>query len=132
MCVFCRIVEGSIPSYKVYEDDDVLAILDISQATIGHTLVMPKIHVSNILESSDELNQKLFKVVGILSKRISENLNCEGINIVSNNKQLAGQTVDHLHIHIIPRYIDDDFSIIYPSNSLTKEQFLELLDKING
>lgn len=132
MCVFCKIIDGTIPSYKVYEDDYVLAVLDISQATYGHTLVLPKKHVENILEADSETMNKVFEVVRILSSKIKKNLNCEGINILSNCGEAAGQTVMHLHIHIIPRYNNDSFNIDFPSNKLTSEEFSELLNKING
>lgn len=130
MCVFCKIIEGSIPSYKVYEDENVLAILDISQATIGHTLVMPKKHVRNITEADEEVILNVFKVVGELSKKICANLNCD-CNILNNNGSTAGQTVEHLHVHIIPRYKGDSFEINFPSNKLSSDEFNSLLDKIS-
>lgn len=132
MCVFCKIINGEIPSYKVYEDEDVLAILDISQATLGHTLVMPKIHTQNLFDASSETIKKVFEVVGMLSKKIKTNLNCDGINVLNNNGEMAGQTVQHLHIHIIPRYSNDSFNIHFPNNSLSIDEFTSLLKKING
>lgn len=130
MCIFCEIIKGNIPCYKVYEDNDCIAFLDISQATIGHTLVVPKNHYKNILDIDDELSSKLFKVVSELSKKICKALNVENVNIVNNNGALAGQSVEHFHIHIIPRYENDGFNINYPSNKLTSEQFIELLNKL--
>ena len=130
MCVFCEIVKGNIPSYKVYEDDVCIAILDISQATIGHTLVIPKKHFKNIFELDEETAMQLFKVVTILSKKISKALNVDNMNILNNNGILAGQSVDHFHIHIIPRYEKDNLEIKFSSNKLSPEEFNDLLNKI--
>lgn len=130
MCVFCEIVRGNIPSYKVYEDDVCIAILDISQATIGHTLIIPKKHFKNIFELDEETAAHLFKVVTILSKKISKALNVDNMNILNNNGALAGQSVDHFHIHIIPRYEKDNLEIRFSSNKLSPEEFNNLLNKI--
>ena len=130
MCVFCEIVKGNIPSYKVYEDDVCIAILDISQATIGHTLVIPKKHVENIFSLDSELASHLFKVVSELAKKISIALGVKNMNILNNNGSLAGQSVKHFHIHIIPRYEGDNLEIKFASNKLTPEEFNDLLNKI--
>ncbi|MEE8792834.1 MAG: HIT family protein [Erysipelotrichaceae bacterium] len=108
MCVFCDIIAGKIPSKKVYEDEDVLAILDISQLTEGHTIVMPKKHVENILEADDETVEKCMKTVTMLARQIKRNTGCKGFNIVNNCGTAAGQSVPHLHFHIIPRYDETD------------------------
>ena len=108
MCIFCDIIAGKIPSSKVYEDNDVLAILDISQVTYGHTIVMPKKHVKNILEADEETVCRCMKVVHALSRQIVERTGAKGCNILNNCNEVAGQSVDHLHFHIIPRYSKDD------------------------
>lgn len=108
MCIFCDIIEGKIPSYKVYEDEDVLAILDVSQVTYGHTLIMPKKHVENIVEADEETIEKCAKVIGKLSKQIVKKTGAVGCNILNNCGEVAGQTVHHLHFHIIPRYSEND------------------------
>ena len=108
MCVFCKIVNGDIPSTKIYEDEDVLAILDLSQVTYGHTLVMPKKHVSDLIECDQETYLKVMAVVQKLSKQITGKCNANGCNILSNIKEAAGQTVMHMHVHIIPRYDAND------------------------
>lgn len=109
MCVFCKIINKEFNSYKIYETENVLAILDISQATYGHTLVMPKKHVENIFEIEDELLKEVYSVVGKISKHYPKVLpNLKGINLLNNNGEKAGQTVNHYHVHIIPRYQDDD------------------------
>lgn len=108
MCIFCEIINGNIPSSKVYEDDDVLAILDLSQTTKGHTLVMPKKHYQNILEiPQDELANLIIKVQEI-AKKVIANLGAKGFNILVNTNEVAGQSVMHLHVHIIPRYDEND------------------------
>ena len=109
MCVFCKIISGEFSSKKIYEDDKVLAILDISQATVAHTLVMPKAHYENIYDLDQEVAQHLFSVVQKICSHYKETIsNLEGINLLNNNGALAGQTVMHYHMHIIPRYADDD------------------------
>lgn len=108
MCIFCDINDHKIPSKVVYEDDNVLAILDISQVTYGHTIVMPKKHVANILEADSETVKQCAEVISNLSKKIIRTTNAEGCNILNNCGEVAGQTVHHLHFHIIPRYSTDD------------------------
>ena len=109
MCVFCKIISGEYSSCKIYEDDKVLAILDLSQATYGHTLVMPKAHYENIFDLDIEVGSHLFKVVKQISNHYQTVIpNLKGINLLNNNGQKAGQTVMHYHMHIIPRYEDDD------------------------
>lgn len=108
MCIFCEIIKGNIPSKKIYEDDDILAILDISQTTKGHTLVMPKEHYDNILECPKETAAKLINVAQDLSKEITTNLDAKGFNLLVNTNEVAGQSVNHLHLHIIPRYDEND------------------------
>lgn len=108
MCIFCDIIHHEIPSKVVYEDDQVLAILDISQVTKGHTLVMPKKHVDNLLECDDETAAYLIQIVKKLAVQIKERTGAAAINILNNNGELAGQTVKHLHFHIIPRHSEAD------------------------
>lgn len=130
MCVFCKIVDGSIPSYKIYEDNDVLAFLDISQVTRGHTLVIPKKHFENIFELDPEIAKILFEKVILISKILKESLNINDLNLLNNNGKLAYQSVNHYHIHLLPRYENDGFVINFPTNKLTHEDFLKLMDKI--
>lgn len=106
MCLFCKIVAGEIPAYKVYEDDDVLAFLDISQVTQGHTLVIPKKHVQNIYELTPAITTPLFKVVPKISRALKEAFNPIGLNLINNNDKPL-QSVFHLHFHLIPRYEED-------------------------
>lgn len=116
-CIFCKIANKEIPGKYVYEDDLCVAFLDLSQVTKGHTLVVPKAHVKNILDADSLLSSHLFKVATILSQKITRQLNAEGCNILSNANQIAGQTVMHFHIHIIPRYKEDEgFKTIFANN----------------
>lgn len=110
MCVFCDIIAHKIPSKAVYEDDDVLAILDISQLQPGHTIVMPKKHVRNLAEADPETLQKTILAVQKVGKMVLENTDAVGFNVISNCGAAAGQSVDHLHFHVVPRHgKEDDF-----------------------
>jgi len=130
MCIFCEIANGNIPSYKVYEDDKCLAFLDLSQTTIGHTLVVPKKHFDDIFDLDEEYAKHLFNVVRLIASNIQEKLNVKGVNILNNSGEVAGQTVRHFHIHIIPRNENDGFDIKFPNNKLSEEEFKNLANKI--
>lgn len=125
MTIFERIVNREIPGYILYEDDLVMAFLDISQTTMGHTLVIPKKSYPNIFEIPDDLFRHLMSVVRRLSIGIKDAFNASGINLINNNGAIAGQTVFHYHFHILPRYENDGFNIDYINNSssLTDEDY---------
>ncbi|USS93814.1 HIT family protein [Fructilactobacillus ixorae] len=112
-CVFCKIIQGQIPSYPVYEDEAVLAFLDISQATPGHTLVIPKKHIQDIFAFDADTAGQVFARIPRIARAIkASNPNIAGMNIVNDNGKLAYQSVFHAHFHLIPRYSQaDDFSI---------------------
>lgn len=103
-CIFCKIVEGSIPSSKIYEDDHVVAFLDISPFEKGHFLVVPKCHVALLTELPTELLTHTISVVQRLSAHLLKCLPCDGFNLLQNNGACATQTVPHVHFHIIPRF----------------------------
>ncbi|WP_100011408.1 HIT family protein [Lentibacillus sediminis] len=107
-CIFCKILDGEIPSAKVYEDEHVYAFLDISQVTKGHTLVIPKTHTKNIYETPPEVASELFARVPAIANAIKETYQPVGMNLLNNNEPPADQSVFHLHIHILPRYGEDD------------------------
>ena len=109
-CIFCKIVNGEIPCYKVYEDAEVLAFLDISQTTKGHTLVIPKEHFDNIYDIDPEVLGKAVQVGQKVIKHATKVLGCQGYNLLQNNGEVGGQTVFHFHMHLIPRYEDMDNS----------------------
>lgn len=108
MCIFCKIINNEIPSYKVYEDEYVLAILDISQVCDGHTLILPKKHYDNFLDADLQTINRCMNVIKILSNKYKKILNPKGFNILNNTNEIAGQTVFHLHFHLIPRYDEND------------------------
>ncbi|KKB36799.1 HIT family protein [Bacillus thermotolerans] len=107
-CIFCKIIDGEIPSAKVYEDEEVYAFLDISQVTKGHTLIIPKKHKENIFEFSQEEAGRFFERVPLVAEALKSAFQPEGLNILNNNGATAGQTVFHSHIHLIPRYGRED------------------------
>ena len=131
-CIFCMIANNEIPGKVVYEDDLCTAFLDLSQTTLGHTLVVPKAHVENSLESDPKLAGHLFEVVTKLSKQITTNLNAKGCNILSNAGVAADQSVMHFHIHIIPRYDENDGFKMSFVNNQDKYDLDEILTKIKG
>ena len=118
-CVFCKIISGEIPSTTVYEDEDVKAFLDISQATPGHTLLVPKKHVQDIFEYDDDLAQKVLTKIPMIARAVRNfDPAIQGLNIVNNNGEVAYQSVFHSHIHCIPRYsADEGFSRNFADNT---------------
>ncbi|AIL11790.1 HIT family protein [Streptococcus pyogenes] len=126
-CIFCSIIQGDIPSSKVYEDEQVLAFLDISQTTKGHTLVIPKQHVRNLLEMTAETASHLFARIPKIARAIQSATGAIAMNIINNNEALAGQTVFHAHVHLVPRYNEEDgISIQYT----THEPDFPVLEKL--
>ena len=110
-CIFCKIAAGEIPSATVYEDDSFRAILDLGPAAKGHTLVIPKEHSENLLDVGPETAKKALSVISKTANAIKDAMGCDGINVVQNNGEAAGQTVFHLHVHLIPRMKDDNIDI---------------------
>ena len=115
-CIFCKIINGDLPSAKVYEDEHVYAFLDLSQVTKGHTLVIPKTHTKNIYETPPEVAKELFARIPNIANAVKATYKPAGLNLLNNNEAPADQSVFHLHIHIIPRYRDGDG---YSSNWVT-------------
>lgn len=131
-CLFCKIVKGDIPSYKVYEDDKCIAFLDISQATIGHTLIVPKEHYANFLEIPEELLAHLSIVAKKIATSISYIKGVKGFNIINNCNEVSGQAIMHFHIHVIPRYTKDELIIKQQENKLTDQEFNKLVNSIKN
>lgn len=133
-CVFCKIIDGEIPSYTIYEDEYVKAFLDISQATPGHTLVVPKKHVANIYEYDEKLAEQVFSRIPKIARAIQKSApDILGMNIVNNNGELAYQSVFHSHFHLIPRYSENDgFSMSFQDNSdkYNEEAFEQIKENI--
>ena len=106
-CIFCKIIKGEIPSFKIYEDENVYAFLDIKRDTIGHTLVVPKKHFVNVLDCDDEYLSAVAVAVKKISRHFVENCGFSGVNLINASGVSAQQTVFHLHFHIIPRTDED-------------------------
>lgn len=107
-CIFCKIANKEIPGKIIYEDDICVAFLDLSQTTNGHTLVIPKKHFKNFLEVDDDTLAHMIKATKDIANKIVTKLNANGVNILTNANEVAGQTVMHFHLHIIPRYDNND------------------------
>lgn len=129
-CIFCKIANGEIPSATVYEDADFRVILDLSPASKGHALILPKEHYANLFELDDEMAAKVLPVAKKVVSKMKEILNCDGYNLVQNNGEVAGQTVNHFHLHLIPRYEGDNVGIQWNPGALSEEVKEEILSKL--
>lgn len=117
-CIFCKIIEGEIPSAKVYEDEHVYAFLDISQVTKGHTLVIPKQHTRNLYDTPPEVASNLFAAVPKIANAIKDTYGAIGMNLLNNNEAAANQQVFHLHLHLLPKYSEEEgFSAIWKTHA---------------
>lgn len=129
-CIFCKIINKEIPSKIVYEDDDVLAFLDLSQLTYGHTLVVPKKHYDSFLEISDSELTILMPKVKKIANMVVSKIGAKGANIVTNAGEAAGQSVKHIHFHIIPRYgKNDDFGFIENPHEYNLDEIINKITK---
>ena len=131
-CIFCKIANGEIPSATLYEDEDFRVILDLGPASKGHALILPKAHAANIYEISDDMAAKAMILAKKMATKMTEALKCDGFNIVQNNGELAGQTVFHFHMHLIPRYEGDQVGITWKPGTLTDEVKNEILEKLKS
>ena len=125
-CVFCKIVNGDIPSNTIYENSEFKVIMDISPATKGHVLVLPKEHFKDIYDIDAETAGKLFQPAAVVARALKEVLHCDGLNIIQNNGEIAGQTVFHFHMHLIPRYEGDDVTVKWKEHSMDAEEMDQL------
>jgi histidine triad (HIT) family protein len=131
-CVFCRVVAGEIPATKVYEDDVVLAFLDIGPISDGHTLVIPKRHCAKVHECDPLVLSALAARLGKIAKAVVEAMDADGYNVLANNGSAAGQVVEHLHFHIIPRKTGDGVLTQWPSYRYAKGRMDEIAARIRG
>jgi len=129
-CIFCKIIAGEIPSYKVYEDKHTLAFLDIGPVNPGHTLVVPKKHFANIEEADEETLCRVMKTVKKVGLSLKKNLGAVGYNILEANDPEAGQSVPHLHFHLIPRLPGDGLTF-WPQKKYATGEAEAVLKKIN-
>ena len=129
-CIFCKIANGEIPSRTLYEDEDFRVIMDLAPATKGHSLIMPKEHYKNIYEIADDTAAKVLPLAKKIATLMTEKLGADGFNIVQNNNEVAGQTVFHFHVHLIPRYNDDNQSLVMKPQEMTDAQLDVIKEQI--
>ncbi|WP_167957656.1 HIT family protein [Anaerosporobacter faecicola] len=129
-CIFCKIAAGEIPSYTVYEDDDFKAFMDISPASKGHTILIPKKHADNLYELDETVASKLLPVAKKIATALKTELQCEGLNLLQNNGEIAGQTVFHFHMHLIPRYEGDQVVVKWVQEKYEGEPLDQLSARI--
>lgn len=131
-CIFCKIANGEIPSKTLYEDDKFRVILDLGPATKGHALILPKDHYKNLLDLPEESAGDVMSLAKRMVMQMKEKLGCEGFNLVQNNGDLAGQTVFHFHLHLIPRYRADGQTIGWKPQEVSDEELEEIKNQIVG
>jgi histidine triad (HIT) family protein len=131
-CIFCRIASGQIPSIKIYEDDVVVAFLDIGPISDGHTLVMPRQHVEKMHSCPPELLGEIAARLGKIAGAVASAVGADGYNVLCNNGRVAGQVVDHLHFHIIPRSAGDGVFTQWPSHKYGQGKAEAIAAKIKG
>ena len=131
-CIFCKIIAGEIPSNTIYEDDDFKVILDVSPASKGLALILPKNHVAEIFTIDEDVAAKAMKLAKKLATHMKEVLHCDGFNILQNNGEVAGQTVFHFHMHLIPRYKNakNDDMIMWNHLEFTPEELAEIRNEL--
>lgn len=132
-CIFCKLAHGKIPTNAIYEDDDFKVILDTSPAAKGHSIILPKTHAANIFELPDEYCEKIFKVAKKCGAAIKNAYNYDGLNVLQNNGEAAGQTVFHLHVHLIPRNENDSITMKYvPETNMSDESAAKIAEEIKA
>ncbi|WP_107840964.1 HIT family protein [Metasolibacillus meyeri] len=132
-CLFCKIIDGSIPSTKVYEDEHVYAFMDIMPLTKGHTLLIPKTHCRDLFEMPEEVASQLYAAAPKVAKAIQAAFNPAGLNTVNNNGAAAGQTVFHYHLHFIPRYDETDgLRLVWTTSQPSREELTEAAEAIQS
>ena len=130
-CIFCKIAAGEIPSRKIYEDSDLIAIMDLNPTSKGHSLIIPKEHCTNIYDIDEDIAAKVMKTAKKLATKMTVALNCDGFNLLQNNGETAGQTMFHFHMHLIPRYKDEDNNMLkFTSVSFSDEEMDAIRDQI--
>lgn len=129
-CIFCKLANGDIPTYSIYEDDDFNVIYDAGPATLGHALILPKSHAANIFEMDDELLGKAHVLAKKMAAVLTEVFDADGINILQNNNPAAGQSVFHFHIHLIPRHNDDNALKMWTPGEQDKEELEASIEEI--
>lgn len=131
-CIFCKIIRGEIPSYKVYEDEKTFAFLDINPMNVGHTLVVPKNHIPKITLTEEEDLLALTKTLKKVINGVEESLGVDNLNVFVNQGRDAGQLVPHLHCHVVPRHKGDGMEFDVPQRKLSEEEFENVAEKIRN
>jgi histidine triad (HIT) family protein len=133
-CIFCKVIKGELPSSKVYEDDVVLAFLDVNPINKGHVLVIPKEHQQFIADLDEKTLGKMIIIANKINKAVrSSEIKTEAVNLLLSDGEVAGQEISHAHLHIIPRFRGDNFSFSFPNNeSPTREDLDEISEEIKG
>ncbi len=127
-CIFCKIANGEIPAATVYEDDEFRVILDLAPASKGHALILPKSHYRDICEADEMVAAKLFPLASRIGGAMKNGLGASGFNVVQNNGSSAGQTVFHLHVHVIPRYEDGPAMVAWEPGKADAKELAEVAD----
>lgn len=128
-CIFCKIIAGEIPSFKVYEDDEVIAFLDHTPTSHGHTLIVPKVHCNNLMDLPIDLASKIISVAQKIAPAIMTAVEAQGFNFSLNNGQVAGQVINHCHFHLIPRHFGDGLKL-WSGTNYSEGEAQNILDKI--
>lgn len=131
-CIFCKIANGEIPSATIYEDDEFRAILDLGPASKGHALILPKNHFKDICEADDATARKLFPLAAKIGAAMKQGLGADGFNVVQNNGSSAGQTVFHLHVHVIPRYVGGPNMVTWDPGETESEELAKTAELIKS
>ncbi len=129
-CIFCKIANGEIPTKTLYEDEEFRVILDTAPATKGHALILPKSHYKNLYEIPEETAGKVMKLAKKMATTMTEKLSCDGFNLLQNNNEVAGQTVFHFHMHLIPRYANDHQHITMKATEMTADELEAVKNQI--
>lgn len=129
-CIFCKLANGDIPTATVYEDEYLRAIMDAAPANKGHIIILPKSHAADIYELEDEYVSRAFVLAKKLAVALKKLTGCDGVNILQNNGGAAGQTIFHFHVHVIPRFKDDDCTIVWKPTSYEDGEASEVAKKI--
>lgn len=129
-CIFCKIANGEIPSTTLYEDDMFRVILDLGPASKGHALILPKEHFANLYEIEDEYAAKAMVLAKKMAAAMTKALGADGFNLVQNNGEVAGQTVFHFHLHLIPRYQDDKALVFWEPGRTTPEEMAKIAEEV--
>ena len=132
-CIFCKLANGQIPANTIYEDEDFRVILDANPASEGHALILPKEHYADIYELDDTLAARLFPLARKMACAMTETLGCDGVNILQNNGEIAGQTVFHFHMHLIPRYKNapnNQGFLLWKQRGLSEEEIKAIGEKL--